>query len=293
MKIFELETEDRLNSLIDNSENVEKLNNSFAENRAQYRRFANSIVLPFDVLDECCRTYERNLLIDAYTYAEQLLKNFYYHMLEKDTASNISFQTFVNNKLKIDKFSPNARFRYMEQGIQNDLLPEFQFLISKNKPEIDKYDELIRSRHKYAHKGEYYFELSTIKEVISVEYYITTVFMMIVEKGINYRIDYQNRLKDILKQANKLVNLYKNEDNTPSALELKQTVREKEKFLYKDIKKFYKDYAGYFGKMNILETLITETENLLEINSSSHAKVRAQIELLYQISSKDLICLGK
>ena len=110
MIIYEFDLEERMNDIFKNLEYVTLIRNSLADNRAEYRKLASNLSIDFFALQTCCDTFERNLLIDIYTYAEQLVKNFYYHLVEKDRSANLYIRNFINKKISADKFSPNVNY---------------------------------------------------------------------------------------------------------------------------------------------------------------------------------------
>ena len=84
MKIYDFDVEDEIQKNEIALQNVELIKNSFADHTAEYRKFSREVNVEFSALSDCIDAYERALLIGVYTYAEQLVKNFYYELLEKD-----------------------------------------------------------------------------------------------------------------------------------------------------------------------------------------------------------------
>lgn len=95
MRIYDFDTEDEFIKIEMNLNNVKLLKNSIADHASEYRKFSRDINVDFRVLGDCIESYERALLIGVYTYAEQLVKNFYYELLEKDRTQCISINQFV------------------------------------------------------------------------------------------------------------------------------------------------------------------------------------------------------
>lgn len=257
MKIYDFDVDDEIQKIEDNLRNVELIKYSFADNTSEYRKFSRDINLDFSVLSDCIESYERALLIDVYTYAEQLVKNFYYELLEKDTAQNIYARNFVNKKLDAERFSPNVNYEYLESNIKNELCSEFKFMIKKNREEILKYDDLIKDRHRYAHRGVYQSSFEQYRDVIKAEKYITMELVMIVNHGIDYRIDYQNRWEEIGAQLKKCCGLYK-EFKVNKNKELKRNLIEQIKLLRSKSRKFYSKYSEYIAGCILFDELRTQ-----------------------------------
>lgn len=257
MKIYDFDVEDEIQKIEDNLQNVERIKNSFADNTSEYRKFTRDINLDFSVLSDCIESYERSLLIDVYTYAEQIVKNFYYELLEKDTAQNIYTRNFVNKKLNAETFSPNVNYECLERSIKNELCSKFKFMINKNREEILKYDSLIKDRHRYAHRGVYQSTFEQYRDVIKAEKYITMELVMIVNQGIEYRIDYQNSWEEIGTQINKFCALYK-QFNVKKNKELKRKLIKRIKLLRSKTRNFYRKYSEYIVDCILFDELRTQ-----------------------------------
>lgn len=252
MNIYDFDIEDEILKVETNLQNVEILKNSFADYTSEYRKMSQNINLDFRVLSECIESYERALLIGVYTYAEQLAKNFYYELLEKDRTQSIHIDYFINNKLDIDKFSPNVKYDLLEKNIKKELFPEFRFIIKKDREEILKYDDVIKDRHKYAHRGIYQSNFEQYRDVINAEKYITIELAMIVANGMRYRIQYQDDWKDIGNLLNDCYGLYKQFEDKHHQ-RLKRQLVQKTKILRSKCKTFYNKYSVYIDNCFLLE----------------------------------------
>lgn len=257
MKIYDFDVEDEIQKIEDNLRNVELIKNSFADNTLEYRKLSLNIDLDFSVLSDCIESYERALLIGVYTYAEQLVKNFYYELLEKDTAQNIYTRNFVNKKLDTERFSPNVKYEILESSIKKELCSDFKFMIKRNREEILKYDELIKDRHRYAHRGVYRSSFEQYRDVINAEKYITMELLMIVNHGIDYRIHYQNSWGEIGIQLKNCYCLYK-QFNANKNKELKKKLIEQIKLLRSKSRKFYNKYSEYIAGSKLFDELNTQ-----------------------------------
>lgn len=263
MKIYDFDVEDEILKVDMNLKNVETLKNSFADHTIEYRKFSEDIDLEIKVLSDCIESYERALLIGVYTYAEQLVKNFYYELLEKDRTNNICINNFIDKKLDVEKFSPNVKYDFLENNIKNELFPEFQFIIKKEREEISKYDDIIKDRHRYAHRGIYQSSIEQYHDVINAEKFITTELMMIVDKGTNYRIQYQADWKEIISLSDECYKFFKKfKDNKHP--EPKRKLVQKTKLLRNKSKIFYNKYSFYIDECFLLENVKNQ---LLRVNA--------------------------
>jgi|LGOV01.1.fsa_nt_gb hypothetical protein len=197
MVIFELDVDESLNRLEQNHEYVTLIKNSLAEKRSKYRKFANIIRLDFNALDRCCSNYEYTLLIDMYSFSEQLVKNFFYYMIDYEAHSNDSLNRFIDSKVPRKRFSPNVQYDEIEKMIRNQLLGGFKFILSNCKTEISMYDQMIQSRHKYAHRGHYSFSLNNFEEILGIQKYIYSELKMIIIDGCEYRLKFQSDYVDL------------------------------------------------------------------------------------------------
>lgn len=235
MLINVFDTEIQKQNLLDLFSDTEEIENSLSINRRAYRIFATKYSIKVDALLKCLNSYQRSLLIECYTYSEKLFKNFYYHLLNKGSNKNEHIDIYLNSKIPSDKFSPNVKFAVIENSIKNELIKDFMFPIEKNKIEIRQYDELIRSRHAYAHSGEYLYDYTTTSNVIKVLDYITFSFVTIIEKSENYWITYAKQYSELYDLTCKIKKNSKNKiDN-----QLKEEIKKIRDLSVKFTKKYY------------------------------------------------------
>ena len=262
MRIYDFDVEDEIYKNEIALRNVELVKNSFADHTAEYRNFSREIDLEFSALSDCIDAFERALLIGVYTYAEQLVKNFYYELLEKDRAENLYTRNFINKKLDVERFSPNVSYINLENSIKNELCNNFRFIISRSRDEISKYEDLIRNRHRYAHRGVFQSSVEQYRDVINAEKYITVELTMIVTHGVEYRIRYQNdwsEIGSILKSCCGLIDQFKNNKNTS----LKRNLIDKIKTLRNTSRKFMNKYSSEIENCVLLEEVRIQ---LLRVN---------------------------
>lgn len=268
MKIYDFDVEDEIQKNEIALQNVELIKNSFADHTGEYRKFSREINIEFSALSDCVDAYERALLIGVYTYAEQLVKNFYYELLEKDRTENLYTRNFINKKLDVEKFSPNVSYIVLEKSIRDELCDSFKFIISKNRDEISKYDDLIRNRHKYAHRGVFQSSVEQYRDVINAEKYISTELEMIIANGKEYRIKYQNewtKICSLIKKCYGLFDKYKMNKNN----ELKDALNNEIKKMRKISRQFVKKYSQEIEKCVLLEDIRIQLIKLNNIDLRS------------------------
>lgn len=228
MWIYEFDTEDRIQQVYEKYQYVCGVEESLADYRSEYREFASKVDLEFSYLEECCRTFKKNLLIDIYTFSEQLFKNFYYEMIEKDGHSNNCLNSFINNKLPVERFSPNVKYKNIQNSICNELIPGFSFVLKEQVEEIKKYNNLIGARHQYAHTGDFMYEYKDYYDVILVEKYLVSELEMVIKIGCEKRNIFYNNLKEVIEKCQKLKNEldeYENKKNQQLKIYIKREIK--------------------------------------------------------------------
>ncbi len=204
MEIFEFDCDVRFEALLDIYSQVKKIKNSRAEDIAQYRILAENTELDLPTILNCCDNYERSLLIECYTFAEQLFKNFYYELLDFERNNNKYLRLFIQRKIPRDKFSPDVFFANIEGSIRSHILHGFKFILKDQNHEIKVYDEMIKSRHRYAHSGVYDFDFNNFEDVVKVLDYIRFELELITNKWNNAnRDEFGKDIKDLVRLLNK------------------------------------------------------------------------------------------
>lgn len=201
--LFDYDNEKKLEEIQDDYHNICLLQNSLSDHRRKYRRFSEEIELDFSVLDECIKRYQNSLLISCYTFSEQITKNVIYELIEKDNNNNIYLNNFLNNKINPDKFSPNVKSTELLKIIR-ELDNEFNFILSNHK-DFNKYDDMVRCRHLYAHANNYSFQFEQFETVIDILEYINFEFTLLTrDPDLRKDISLQyKKLKDLTKSIGK------------------------------------------------------------------------------------------
>ena len=102
-----------------------------------------------------------------------MLKNTVYHCLEFKNNSNDYVNKFILKKLNPEKFSPNPQFKCFEEELKS-LNSDFKFILNNNFSKIKSYDNMIKSRHQYAHANVYPVDIRNSEEdLLEVLEYLT------------------------------------------------------------------------------------------------------------------------
>lgn len=265
MVIYELDTSDQIDRLKKNLGYVIQIKDSISDETAEYRLFANARGMDYDILRDCCDSYEKTLLIDVYTYSEQLFKNFYYHLVEKDRSENKYINNFINKKLDSQHFSPNVEYATIEKNIRDELIPSFKFIIKNEREEIRKYNDLVSTRHKYAHRGIYSFGLMNYSDVIAVEEYLTAEVSIIIHYGAMFHIELQNELVALWGKGKNLEGKFVNYSKSHNS-SLRSVIVDELRIIKKLSRDFLKKYEGTEVKCQLLQPLFESLKNLSDID---------------------------
>lgn len=252
--IFEFDNNFYLDQIFKEYENVKILKNSLADCRREYRQFTRLINVEINVLEQCIKSYEYSLLISCYTFAEQLVKNSYYELIEKDSHQNGFLNRFVDSKIPPNKFSPNVKSSNIGKVIK-EIDESFKFIITPMKHNIFKYyDEMIRSRHRYAHANNRLVDFTSMVKVIIVLEYINFEFEYLC-KNSNLRNQLAQEFKDILILAK---NIKKSKHKTIQNPNLK-VVRDKSKI-------FLGKFKNILADIKIFKDVVEELDEVSEFD---------------------------
>lgn len=258
MRIFDFDIEDRLDVINKSYLSIMEIKDSLSDFRGKYRDFASQISISNDSLFKCCDVFERVLLIDCYTFSEQLVKNFFYSILQKDNHQNNFVNSFINRKIPIDKFSPNVKFINIENSIKSDLWKDFKFILHDKIDEVKVYNDLVQARHTYAHSGFYNFNFHNFESVIKVLNYICFELLMLFTKNHNYRLTFQNDYKTL---KNATIEFIREADKPHS-----QIMNERIKSIRDIAKVFIKRYKTNIDNVALLESVLEEIITVSKID---------------------------
>lgn len=266
MVIFEFDVQERLDDIKRHFQQVLEIKNSLADNRQKYRNLSNEINISQYSLFQCCDAFERSLLINCYTFSEQLMKNFIYEAIDKDRHENKFLNKFIDNKIHKSRFSPNVKFNRMEEDIKKDLLKDFKFILPKSLNEIKIYDEMVNSRHTYAHRGVYNFDFENFSAVIKVIEYIYFEFSTIINYDENFRVKFQHDFKEVSSLSKKISKIN----------EIKYE-REKLKEIKKMCKSIVKNYSSKIESIELFKELYENIKNVSKMDLRDAKRAQSKV----------------
>ena len=165
---------DRIDRLEKNYREILDTRNFLNDNTTELRQAVSSIKMDFSKLRETIKKSEETLLIGCYTIAEQMLKEAKYEILGFDNTSKTNLQKFLNSKIDPMRFSPNAKIERLSNTLGSYIIgnASFGLLYGKSSENLKIYDDMICSRHTYAHKGDYDFDIEKYQSVIETLRYL-------------------------------------------------------------------------------------------------------------------------
>ncbi len=266
MIIFEFDISKRMDEINLVFDQVTEIKNSLSDNRRKYRDFSQDIMISQDSILNCCERFERVLLINCYTFSEQFVKNFFYDLINKGGHANRFLNCFIDNKLPVEKFSPNVNFKNIESNIKKDLYKDFKFILNKNVSEIKVYDEMVRARHTYAHYGNYNFDFGNFAPSIKVMKYIVSELLMLRNNGESFRKKYQDDYAELKYITISCIKISKKNQITLTRQKIKEVRQRCQLFLRK--------YQNCTNEIKLLEQLHIKMEEV------SRMDLRGNTELL-------------
>ncbi|KGR73399.1 hypothetical protein ACVRWQ_00745 [Streptococcus phocae subsp. salmonis] len=205
----------RLKDMNDSVELINTIEESISTNSAPHRQLAKGIDISYQKLRGIYKANELKLLVDYYTFCEQLMKEFIYSVLEfHATDINIHRKKFLNDKLKPATFSPRVMYKeiegnlnkYLDISEKNKKIKLLSFGIGKEI--LKKHDELVLARHTYAHKGEEpsFSILEYVKSNILLLSFLLNDFQNI-NICFDIRLEFQEKILQLSKDKEKLQRL--------------------------------------------------------------------------------------
>ena len=266
--IYEFDVELNLANLEKTYSNVKNIKYSVADNRSRYRDFAKDIELDYQSLDACCESFDTSLLIGAYTFSEQIIKNFYYELIEKDQHTNKYLLKYINEKANPERFSPNVTFCDIESSIRKDLISEFRFLLNKNCSEIKIYNTMIKARHEYAHKGSFSFQYDSFENAIRIIKYIVWELEFVIDFSPEARFELQNNLKEIHTNLNKILKMIETQ-SPPIGSKFEENVRNCLRGTRTKCEETVEKYGQILDKCDFFKNLHTRLNEFTKIDIRS------------------------
>ncbi|WP_455060832.1 hypothetical protein [Parvimonas micra] len=201
--MFEFDEVRELNVIRENLQTLKLISNGLSDKRSIFLDFAKGLSIEMSKFRKYIEKGEATLVIDCYTYAERLLKNTLYEVLEFEKNENLYVNKFLQKKISRKKFSPNVKFESFSNELSSYNV-EFKFIIGKNYRIVKIYDEMVESRHKYAHANSIPQGLEATEDVL--------VFLEYLAWECNRYIEYYNEPNNIqidliglVKSSNKVV----------------------------------------------------------------------------------------
>ena len=267
--IFELNEIDEIIKLKEKHKKVEEILNSRSDNREYFRNISQQLSVDFESLNDCIDSYEFSLLISCYTISEQLLKNFIYHILEKDGNSNEYIDLFINKKIDPEKFSPSVLTNKIKEQIEV-FCANYKLIISEDHEDFRIYNNMIKARHQYAHANHYPFEFQNYTICIRVIEYLSFEYRIFIDNK-ELRLKIQNDIFDIKKSMEKVIKWKKIEFRNPKVKRYRD-----------DCKLFVNNYKKYLEHIPLVEYILLEVEKFSKID------LRRKDEQEYMTASRDV-----
>lgn len=261
--IFTFDEVEELEQIKTNLKKIEEIRYSLADNTSEYRNFCNDINMDFNVVKEIINTKsEYSLLIDCYTFSERLLRYTVYECLEFETYDNEFLNKYMKKKLNPRNFIPSVKFDDFKKEL-NSLRTTSPFLLNKNHSSVKIYDEMVKSRHRYAHANDYPFSYDNYKEVIDVLEYLVWESKMFLNQDSKHKCilqDYENIMEESKKikkiECNKKLRYMSERDKRKIDL---KSFRDK-------VRKFHKEYGEIFKELNIFNPFIENIQSIARVN---------------------------
>lgn len=275
MKIHEFEAEERLSDIRKNYIQVKEIKDSLSEYRDKYRILSRDVNIEQESLLQCCDFFERTLLINCFTFSEQLVKNFVYEILEKDRHQNTFLNRFIDNKIPKDKFSPNVSYSSIKKLLSNELCSGYEFSLKDGKNCFRIYDDMVKSRHTYAHSGIYNFDFNNFEIVIQVLEFLYSELKMLLENNMDYRKEYQKLFLDIENSTSRICNIF-NSGNKENFRAYGKNLNN----LKSDCSKFISKYYESLRNVKLFNPILDKVSDISKLDLRSKEKfIEAAVEL--------------
>lgn len=257
--IFEFDETENLVMLKENIRKTDQMRVSLSINTENHRKFYRELDINFSEAKEVIKKSEFAILIECYTFSERLLKNTIYHCLNYTRSSNQHINAFMKKKIEPDKFSPNVKFNEFEKELKTLANSnQYKFLLEKNNIKVRMYDEMVTSRHRYAHSNKYPMDYENYEEIVLILEYLSWECNLFINH-LDSRIEMSNEHKVILEEIKQLKKMH------PSVQKLRGQPRDRTKSI--NIIEFRKRVTSYLKKYKnkLIEVTIFEDRiNILQ-----------------------------
>ena len=205
-----IEFKERLSSLDGTLKRVKKIDGSLADEPEKHRHFATEIEISYADLRNIYESSELNLMIEYYTFSEQLVKELVFSILTVESSKeNKHLEKFLKNSFRRNRYSPKSEFKgikdILDKYIQtND--EKIKFLLFNTDSDFTKiHDSLIRARHNYAHNSRKpdFSIIEYVERSIPSLYFLLNEFINI-ESNLESRLSLQKLLIETYEKKKKL-----------------------------------------------------------------------------------------
>lgn len=154
-----IEFKERLLSLDETLKRVKKIDASLADEPEKHRHFATEIEISYVDLRYIYESSELNLMIEYYTFSEQLVKELVFSILTVESSKeNKHLEKFLKNSFRRNRYSPKSEFKDIKDILDKYIETnneKIKFLLFNTDSDFTKiHDSLIRARHSYAHNSK-------------------------------------------------------------------------------------------------------------------------------------------
>ena len=107
-----IEFKERLLNLNETLKRVKKIDGSLADEPEKHRHFATEIEISYADLRNIYESSELNLMIEYYTFSEQLVKELVFSILTVESSKeNKHLEKFLKNSFRRNRYSPKSEFK--------------------------------------------------------------------------------------------------------------------------------------------------------------------------------------
>lgn len=275
--------EDRIEHIKKSLDIADKIQNSLS-NTAPHKNFSNEIDISYVELRKVFDFPRNDILIDYYTFCEQIMKEFVYEILElnSDVVSyNSHVKKYLVKRFPEDRYSPNVnsikditslitRITSHDDKLRIKLIPE----LSKQRREYHK--SLIGARHKYAHNSQIpYFDIYEY-----VHYNVEFLYLLLTEvKNLILNFDIRIRIQvdydELFSVIDKILTSTNNEPLESKKINIRKLKENSENLLI-EINKLNDEYNSY-KKLKDLLMQIKKIDRRYKYDS-----LKKQIEKFFQ-----------
>lgn len=155
-----IEFKERLDRLNESLRRVQNIQDSLSDFPDRHRKFAEEININFAELKSIYESSKLNLMIDYYTFSEQLIKEFVLSILDIESAKqNKHLEKYLKNSFNRNTYSPKSEFKNIKEIIDKFIFIEKEndkvklLLFNTDTDFKENHNSLIQARHKYAHNS--------------------------------------------------------------------------------------------------------------------------------------------